>query len=413
MYRFLWSWILAAGWAPLVAQGGEAGRAAQFDLHAQMQLWSVYEFGQERWHELEDRYVPQSGRLDILVRRARLGAGFSHGTRLHLVSAIEMDQLGPAPLAAHEDPWSLELRVLDFYGSYRLANTEALHLSGGLFRPQIGRENITGAFAVASMEKSHTQGYLRQFLTGNPFGRAAGLTLGGLVDLSESVQLRYDLGAFSPGEGTGKTEQDAFLWERQVLVTGRVLLQLGMPEQVNYRLSHRINYFDKRRGLSLGLAGAQAADLAGGNRTVWAADLLYNHRRWVVDADVFALIGHIGVKSRAWAGHIRLSSNHYPAEGHIIQSFLMYGSYRGPSEKVAATQALGQGMAAGASDRWSVGVLWHTPERGLSLSLQLTLHEGEAAGLDESVPVNDHFYEKGLGAIKRGHWMGLGAQISL
>lgn len=376
------------------------------------QFWSVHEHGQEVWDANDKVYAPQDGRLLFLMRRARLGADFQYGPRVKARIIAELDQLGPVVLGDPnvQSPWDIGL--LDAFLSFRISDGEQLNVTAGFFRPQISRESITAAWAVTSMDKSYTQGFPRKFLTGNPYGRTAGINVGGLFSIGDGLQLRYDAGAFSPGnklntDGTGDPE-----WRNDLLLAGRVALSLGDPEDQRYGLGHRINYFGKRKGISIALQAARGSGPYG-DRILYGLDLLANSGPWQLDGEVMEMLGHGDTRSVNHSGHVRLAWNAFLDNGDVLQPFAMYSFFLGPLGLEDQVRAIEQGMYGGGSFMYSAGMTWHLNPQKVWLTLQYSVNAGDKGEASDGTKINYFFSEKGLGAIRRGNWLGIGIHLSL
>lgn len=403
-------WILIVSMVANTIYGQEAEKPAlTAKVFSLFQFWSVYEYGQDIWDEDRGVYEKREGRFLMLGRRARLGADFHYGDRVYLRIMTELDQIGPVVLGDPEKNPPLDLNLLDVFATLKVFEEEGLYLTIGQFRPQISRESITSAWQVSSMDKSFTQTYIRKFLTGNPFGRAAGINLGGIHEVAEGFSLRYDAGIFTPNHSYDRDGVSGADWRNQLLLATRLVMQFGEPESARYGLGHHINYFGRRNGFSLGL---QATALPGttGSRHSLGIDILANRGPWQVDGEIHYMLGDRDSREINTTGHIRGAVN-FPLSGEqVVQPFFMWGFFRGPTGHEAQEGAYIQGLYSGWAEQISAGLIYHIEPDRIWLTLQYTHHGGDAGAAGGTV--NSHFIENGLPPIHRGDWVGTGIHFS-
>lgn len=229
-------------------------------------------------------------------------------------------------------------------------------LSVGLFRPQLGRESLTSGFVVDSLDKSFTQGPLREYLTGAKAGRAPGLDVGGLV-LREGWSVRYDAGVVMcrPGpEGE----------RRPPLLLARAALTLGTPEAEAYALGLPMNDFGLRPGLTLALQGSTDAE---GDAHSLGVDALLRLRPLVLSAELHHVASTEG---RVLLAHVRAGFN-LPGPGDtVIEPWVLVARAVGdgledPSDGLRLEGGLSWYVDHHAL-RATLGGSWRPPSRGVT-----------------------------------------------
>lgn len=371
-------------------------------------------------YDAESRqYLPVDNRLNSQLRRSRFTVKGQPYENLSFNVTAALDLLGKDLLSATEaganNGGSPQFRVWNAYVQWRLVpKREYLNLVIGYMPPQIGRESITSALKSTSMEKSWSQNYLRRHLTGIGPGRAMGLNLGGLISVPHTaVQWRYDIGLFNPvfeaygGNSTG--------YRSAPLGVGRLVMQIGDPETKAYGISHKINHFGKRKGLSLAFAVAQQGhtDLFRSNGAI-GGDWLLNFGPLNFDGEYLLLTRSSYVQdaapsftSRAHTGYLRISYNANMPAGLVLEPVATYWMFRGPMDAAEQSQALAVKSFAGEDESLDLGAnLYFNPE--LKLSLHYTWRWGDTGAGEPGVQFNNYFNQSGLGAIRRGHWLGVG-----
>ena len=265
----IWYWLCCfALWAGL-AQGQDSNLGKlmpDFELKPVIafQLWSTYTMGQEVFNVDIGQYRAVANRLNFQLRRSRLGVKgrFSQDLFFNITAAVDL--VGRDLLAGTEaggnNGASPKPRLWNAYLRWRIIpGKEQFNVVAGYFVPQIGRESMTSALRVNSMEKAWSQNYLRRHLAGTGPGRTLGMQLGGLVISEEgTLHWRYDIGIFNPAFRAyqGNSAGDRYA----PLITGRLAAYFGDPESGKYTLGRRVNYFGKRQGLTLALAAAIQGD---------------------------------------------------------------------------------------------------------------------------------------------------------
>jgi hypothetical protein len=224
------------------------------------------------------------------------------------------------------------LGLWDAFGEWKLSKkSEVVYLVFGWFRPQFSRENITGAWATSSFEKAMSQNYIRTYLVGIGSGRAAGVNFGGLLkNKKNKIFGQYNIGLFTPqwlkysGNSAG--------FNTSLLKSARLVYYLGDPEMTKYGISYQTNYFNKRKGLSLGISYADQGqtDLFDKN-TAFQPDILFNWGSFNLDAE-WNFMQRVSLQQNVrypeGAGHIRFSNN-VQLFGLFLEPTFMFVKYKG------------------------------------------------------------------------------------
>lgn len=392
-------------WAvPAISQTGNTDSLG-FSPYVMWQSWLVFSHGQSVYQEDGGRYKVLRPELGILIRRGRVGGKYYWGNRLSGNVTMAFDQVGRDPALATNGGTpdrQLPITLLEATMSWQLAEgLQAPVLTTGFFRPQIGRESITTAWAVNSFEKAMSQTYLRQHLVANSHGRAPGLNLGGLWQARSSISLKYDFGLFTGlPDGIGATMTPP-LW------TSRLAWQFGDPEHQAYSISYKVNHFGRRKGITLAAAGAWQRSIPL-QRQSWSygLDLLANHGPLSLDGEWHWLYRQNQSVQRAFAqtGHLRTGWT-WPLGRHFLEVAAMVMHLRGAKARSLASEL---NLPAGRETALDLGLNWYLSEHRWKLSLHYTRRFAPEEDLPMGFTGNDYFYQSGLGPIYRGHYAGLG-----
>lgn len=393
----------------------------KYDIKASvgLQLWTTYSTGMEIFDAETNQYLPVENRLNTQLRRTRLSLKGKPYDDLSFNFTAALDLVGKDLLSATEagvnNGPSPEFRLWNAFVQWRLIpKKEFLNLIAGYQVLQMGRESITSALRSTSMEKSWSQNYLRRHLTGIGPGRAMGLNLGGLFRNNNSkVHFEYNLGVFNPvfeafnGNSTG--------WKSSPLIVGRAIFHFGDPESMVYSMGHKNNYFGKRKGLSIGVGAAEQGrtDLFKQNRAL-GADILFNYGAFNLDGEYYRLYRSsfeeeavAAFSTAAATGYLRLSYNVELPRKFVLEPVATYWFFKGPME--ADQQAQAQLLKSFAGEDESIdlgGNFYWNPN--FKISVHYTWRWGDAGAGGAGVDFNNYFNQSGLGAIRRGNWLGLG-----
>jgi hypothetical protein len=354
-----------------------------------------------------------------MLRRARLVLSGTPYPNLGYYVAFHYDQIGRDILASgvgganRADP---NLGVWDAFFQWKITQkNETLNLVAGWFRPQMQRESITSGYSVNSFEKSMSQNYLRTHLVGTGPGRAMGLNLGGIWGKGK-INLNYNLGLFNPvteelaGASAGK--QFSPLW------AGRVSLSLGEPEFKKYGISYDINFYNKRKGISLDFNAAhqgegdlfQASSSYGpGFLLNWGPLNLDGEWVWM-QRQGERMLADSSLRqftARAATGHLRLGVN-VPAGRFMVEPAFMVMNFNGAKNAAEQADAAAMRMSAGSEKTFDAGINWYLDRKNLKLMLHYTWRTGDPGDAGDGSQVNMYFSQSGIGAIHRGDWLGVG-----
>jgi hypothetical protein len=412
----------------LSAQADEQGwhwKAVKPKLELQpvigLQVWSSYTMGAQVFNEELNAYEAVDNRINFQIRRSRLGVKgkITPGLTFNFTTAIDL--VGRDLLAGTEagsnNGASPRLRLWNAYLQWQpIAGNKQLHIVSGYLLPQIGRESITSALRSNSLEKSWSQNYLRRHLTGIGPGRSMGVNLGGLfVEGNRTVNAAYHIGIFNPAfRDLGNNSVGSSF---SPLFVGRFELFVGDPENRTYKLSRKINYFGKRKGLTLSASGAyQGNTTLFNNNTALSFDVLLNLNKLNIDGE-WSLIsreGKIGengsaqkLSASASTGYIRAGYNLKLQQGLVLEPVAMFVFLNGATDAAEQEQASQLQSFAGIEHIYEAGVnLYFNPN--LKLSLHYTHRYGDAGEAGPGATFNNYFFQSGVGAIQRGNWIGLG-----
>jgi hypothetical protein len=391
------------------------------------QFWSSYSTGQERYVDSLGRYEPIGDRFNVMIRRARLGFRVKAYENFKFVLVGAYDQLGRdvnTSLVGGPNNGSLpEFGIWDAFAQWRvLPGREALHLTVGYFRPQLSRESITSGWSVNSMEKSMSQNYIRRHLVGFGPGRAVGINLGGLLPTGrEGLSFNYNVGIFTPQY----LNNFSFVLGQQFspLYVGRVVVNLGEAEQEKYKIAYDINYYNRRKGLSVGMGCSwQGGTNLFESSYATGVDFLFNWGPLNLDGDWNFMwrqnqrdMGNEAVRDFTYfsnTGHLRAGYNIVLGKFFLEPSFMLM-QFNGATDRLGQEDAAAVLASSGRERTYDVGLNWYLNKKRLKLMLHYTWRSGDAGAAGEGAVVNQYFLQSGLGAIRRGNWIGLGLHMIL
>lgn len=382
-----------------------------------LQLWGTCGYGMNVIGE-DGLATPADARFNAQLRRSRFSlTGRPYSTLSFKVTAA-LDLVGHDVLSNTEaggnNGSSPIFRIWNAIVQWQLKpNNDRLHLVGGYFVSPIGRESNVSALAATSFEKAWSQNYLRRHLTGTGPGRSMGLMLAGqLHGAANQRHLTYELALQNP-LFTGLAGNSSGL-AYSPLITGRLAFQLGEPEQTSYQPGKKVNYFGKRKGITLGLAAARqgTTDLFE-NNTAYGIDWLANTGNWHLDGELFFMdrsgrpLDGSELKTDGYTGYLRLGHNVKLPRALTLEPVVSYWFYRGASDLTGIESANELSTFSGADSGLDIGAnLYFNPKT--KLSLFFALRSGDAG---EGVPTtvnNNYFRQPGVGVVERGSYLGLG-----
>jgi hypothetical protein len=108
-------------------------------------------------------------------------------------------------------------------------------------------------------------------------------------------------------------------------------------------------------------------------------------------------------------GHIRAGYNLALKQRYFLEPVFMVMQFSGASDLAGQAKAKALGAYSGSETTFDAGINWYLNKSRLKLMLHYTWHQadaGEAEGM--AFTGNAWFSESGVGAIRRGNWLGLG-----
>lgn len=378
-----------------------------------LQSWATYTMGMEVYDPEAGGYRPVDDRLNMQLRRTRITLSGQPYTRLRYNFVTALDQLGSdvyaATVSGSSNGNTASFRIWNAWLHYRLSGrSDGLHLIAGYFVPPVGRETATPALRSTSFEKAGSQYYLRRHLLNNGPGRAYGLMLAGQQHLRDGrLHLTYEGALTNPAfTALGSTTSGA---SYRPLLSARLSVQIGNPEAPEYAVMRRVNYFGKRRGLTLSVTGGQqgASDSFAENG-VYGLEWLGNSGGWQVDGEYLWLRreGQDG-DFRARTGYLRVGKNIPLGRELILEPVISYWFFRGPTAPGEVSEALRLDAFTGSDSGLDLGVNWYwNPD--LRISLFYAQRRGGAAAGDPATTNNTYFQQAGVGSVRRGNYFGVG-----
>lgn len=395
----------------------------KIEPYAQLQGWAVYSMGREAETNGSPGMDNTDNRLNLFFRRARLGFRGNPYKNLSYVLSMYYDNAGHdsmgstrastlpstnGDVVAQGGPATVGL--WDSFLTWKLLDdSDMFHVTGGYFRPQISRESITAAFNVNSFEKAPSQNYVRQAVIGRGFGRGTGLNLGGL---SQDKKFNYNVGVFNKvttGDEFDNGTDTSTLGETQgarsnsLVYVGRAAYSFGDPEMAKYGLGYVINYFGKRKGLTLALNGSSqdATPRYKGNKVI-GADFLFNHGGWTVDGEFFYIYKkNIGEAdwSRSRTGHIRAGHDFFLTNGTVLEPAVMVSGFYGED----GADYTGRDVVV------DVGLNWYLDQNRYKFYLHYVNQDGDG----DNLVFNEKDPADGAGGYIYGDYVGLGLTLQI
>lgn len=382
-----------------------------------VQWWNTYSYDMQIDENKDGIFEPVDNRFNSMIRRARMGfkANPYAGLKFRLVTfydGVGIDAL--SAIAVSPNNGNVNFGIWDAYLQWQPFNgNQAINLVAGYFRPQLGRESITSAFATTSGEKALQQSYIRHHLVGAANGRATGFNVGGLLYSNKNnVGINYNLGIFNPVHGSAYTTS-GINWAP--LAVARTVFYLGEPEMYRYKIGYITNYYNQRRGLSLGIGGAWQGntDLFNQSRTT-SVDVLLNWDKFNLDADLHFMSRQAFMQTNASdeiinynysSGHIRGSYN-LTIGNKILEPVAMLMLLQAGETAEAQSYAGVVGAFSGTEEYLNLGFNYYLNTHRLKLIAHYTRQDGTpgyniysyVSGLDLPVRRGDYFVV-GLNAV--------------
>ena len=384
-----------------------------FKFSLGLQLWSTYTMDHQVYDQTDGRYEKVDNRFSVELRRTRLGLSGQPYARLKFSLVGSLDFVGRDLLSATQaeanNGSSPQFRIWNAFLQWKIMQkSDILHLTVGYLPPQIGRESIAPALRVTSMAKSWSQNYLRRTLVGIEPGRAVGINLGGMLhNPNSTLAASYDLGLFTPtyhsflGNSVGVKSNP--------LLTGRIVFHIGDPEFSNYSIHHRVNYFNERKGVSIGVAAAnQGKTEIFDQNLVLSFDWLVNWSSLNMDGEWSFLERNRGdLSSTSSTGFVRISNNFLMSNEGIFEIVACVTGFNGPLDDEGQRDANRLRAFAGTDYIYAIGCNYYfNPD--LKLSINYSWQSADDGVSAPGATFNNYFFQAGVGAIRRGNWMGLG-----
>lgn len=391
----------------------------KFDIRMMVQLWSLYTMDQEIYNAETGEYEGVDDRFNTNLRRARLIVRGQPYPRLKYSLVMFYDLAGRDLLSASiggNNPAQPNFGVWDGFFQYQLSKgSQSAFLTGGWFRPQVQRESITSGWSVNSFEKSMSQNYVRSHLVGTEPGRAAGLNLGGIFQ-GKNIGLNYNVGVFNPltTSPLGRTVGQEFA----PLLAGRAVFYLGDPELEKYKIGYETNYYNKRKGVSLDFnASYQGQTDLFEQSVLFGPGMLLNWGPLNLDGEwMFMTRSSSRTLSDGSArdfdyssnsGHVRVGYN-ITVGKYMLEPVFMVMQFNGGETAEEQGDASAVDAFSGSEQTYDAGVNLYLDRRNLKLMLHYTWRDGDPGAASDGARVNQFFSQGGIGAIRRGNWLGLG-----
>ena len=419
-------WLLAAtallASAELFAQENLTKKEKKFGLknpdlkiepYAQLQGWAVYSMSRDSQNDTDPGLDKADPRLNLFFRRARLGFRGQPYKDLSYVLSMFYDNAGHDSQAATRALTSPAVNssgasiggmatvgVWDSFLSWKVSNSDIFHATFGYFRPQISRESLTAAFNVNSFEKAPSQNYVRQSVIGRGFGRGTGINFGGLT---EDKKFNYNVGIFNKNT-TGEKVGTTTIGETQgsssnsLVYVARAAYSFGDPEMPKYGTSYIINYFGKRKGLTVALNGSsQDRTPVYKENKVIGGDILFNWGPWIVDGEFFYIYKkNLGSEdfARARTGHLRGGYSFFLENETVLEPSIMVSGFYGED----GSDMTGRDLVV------DVGLNWYLDQNRYKFYIHYVDQAGDGNNLVNREGANGYHY---------GDYAGIGVTLQM
>lgn len=329
-----------------------------------VESWFTYSMNEEK------NGVKYANRSDASFRRLRFGAKGSPYSWLSYQIEFNLDRLGEDPYASTKGSYN-GFSIWKAFISAKLSKDDLLHLQAGYYWAAISLDYMASPWSVSSFDKTRSDWYLRNFMTGRGNGIESGFGFGGLKNF-DGFGINYQVGAFSPAAFNGPEHANP-------LLTGRVMFSFGDPEQKTYKIRHSGNHWNARNGVTIGLGGATIGKVDNGDGTAFNKSNAYG-------ADISATTGGLKVEGeyykmkREASGYddfdgtewfVRCGYN-IPVKGTFVEPTFTYDSYKGKGEKTLYKYI-------GDDKSFDVGVNWYLNKDKLKLSLHYVNQKGSTS----------------------------------
>ncbi len=338
---------------------------------ASLQLWSTYSMNEHAQITTNGPLQKVDDRVSFMARRARLGFKGKPYKRLSYVLTIQYDNLGKDKFSSVRGGTNTgTLGILDAYITWQVTKNELINVTTGYLQPQFSRECITGDLVVNSLDKSPSQTYIRQHITGKNYGRTTGVNVGGMKTKGW-MTIGYNAGIFNnnttAADQKNMAESTGILWSP--LTVERVMFTVGDPEMKNYSINYDANnYYSKRKGVTFSAYSSQQGktDIFTTNRST-GFDMLLNFKNLNLDGEWNFMERHAeGTIYNMRTGHIRAGYNVIVAKEYFLEPSFMVMEFSGD-----------EGAQFSGHDRmYDAGVNWYLNKKSCKLSAHYIWQEG-------------------------------------
>ena len=285
-----------------------------------MQLWDVNTFQ-------NSGNTPGQNRNDVYIRRGRIGVKGMLRKNLSFYVLFAYDGIGrDKNTAGNGSPNPQDNH--DFYlwdAMWTWSPKPMFNVTAGYFRPQVGRENISSAFNVISMDKALTNFQPRTNIIGRNTGRETGVNVGGF-HRGMGWSFNYNVGFFDMTSTTIVGAGSRWF----PLLTGRAAFTIGDPEMDKYKLSYVQSYYGRRRGITFAVnVTYQGETEIFKQNDFYGADILANYKHWdfIIEYDWLYRNSIITTKTQKTTDAVysfKCGYNFVQKNGRIIQPTFMY-----------------------------------------------------------------------------------------
>ena len=343
---------------------GEFQKDKAFTPIVAVESWLTYSMGEEK------SGVEYANRADVSFRRVRFGAKGSPYSWLSYEIELNLDRLGEDTYASTKGSYS-GLDIWKAFVTAKLTRDDLIHLHLGYYWAAISLDYITSPWSVSSFDKTRADWYLRNFMTGKGNGIESGFGFGGLKNF-DGFGINYQIGAFEPEAFSGPEHANP-------LVTGRVMLSFGDPEQKTYKIRHGGNHWNARNGVTLGLGGATIGKVDNGAGTAfnksnaYGADISATTGGLKVEGEYYKMkreaTGYDNFKGTEW--FVRCGYN-IAVNGTFVEPTFTYEKYEGEGEKTLYKYI-------GDDKTFDIGVNWYLDKDKLKLGAHYVNQKGSTS----------------------------------
>lgn len=383
------------------------------------QGWATYTSGAQDFNLGSGQYVDVDNRANFMLRRLRFGSTAQVGDRLFFKFLGAADFVGSdqrsATIGGVNNGGFPQAQIWDVFAQYKItANSEGLYVIGGYLRPPIGRESMSGAMGVSSMEKGFNQWYVRQHLVGTGPGGAGGVYLGGLSSLGEKLHIDYRGGVFNPQSNAisvGPLYSPLF--------AGRVNVMFGDREKSTWAYGlPAANSFGKRTtlALALNLASEGPSSTATGGVSLLGLDGLFNighfhaegeyhlMNRKADDGDV-ADFSSVTYMLRTGFNLDVTPQGLTDGRRYLEPTIMVYG-FNGALTLDEYKNVLATNYFGGQETIVDAGINYHLRPGRVRIGLHYVAFSGDRGELPEDGRLSWYWAQAGIGGIQRGNYAG-------